>query len=174
MLIVLGMTIIAGAEYVLLNPKNTYGGKYAVGPLVDRTKNVLVYTNKQYGFSIDFGRAVSVQENNLSEPALGGHIYSADFSDMSSGESMMMISVSRIEDGFRNASDPLAEPNGMDPLSTRDMEGMIVGHNVRVYNEGKDDAVYVVANKEYQYMIYPGTSMKGQEVSLLKSFSFIQ
>ena len=109
-------------------------------PVISITKT---YANAKYGFEFSYPNEFEVKEqSNSEEVGPGGAVFSLNIGDNIS------VVVAKIEKGLRNGTDPLAEPNGMDPVSKKDT--MIAGLNGRIYNDGE---VYVVAKNGYQYYL---------------------
>jgi len=129
-------------------------------------ENTFAYQNVAYGFELSFPSSVVVDEKTETAPSPGGHVFRVEFSESEGGAPIAAVTVSRIDSGYANGTDALVAPNGMDPVSTKNIR--IAGRAARVYNEGKEGTVFVVASDSYQYMIYPLTKKGGD--SVLASF----
>jgi putative hemolysin len=105
------------------------------------TSSWQTYKNDKHGFEFKYPDNLNITEKiNADEGPDFGIIINI-------GENII-VNVVKIEKGMQNGSDPLSEPNGMDPVSQRDIT--IAGTKGRIYNDGE---VYVVAKNGYQYFL---------------------
>ncbi len=123
------------------------------------------YTNSMYGFSFQYPNQFKIGENDLKkEPAPGGVVFTLDVSDN------ILVTIAKIEKGLASGFDPLAAPNGMDPISKKDT--IVDGQKARIYNDGE---VYVVAkNGNAYYLQIVDTEKPGKETlaKIVETFKF--
>ncbi len=121
---------------------------------------VKFYQNQKYGFSFSYPGNYKTQATDTEQDSPGGVIYVLQLGDETVAdfetdfERGITITVRKIEAGTPLADDHLAEPNGMDPISQKDI--LINGLKWRVYNQD-EGGVYVVTDDKYTYTISAGS-----------------
>jgi|GEM_PF-977573 hypothetical protein len=126
--------------------------------------NPKTYTNTKYKFSVNYPSNCFYTESSYKLGELpGGILFSVDFDKGScaSGEGAISINVAEI------LGDSLIGPNGMDPVSTKDLT--ISGKKAKNY----DEEAYVVSDGKYRFEII-GTEKSLQTTlkTMVDSFKF--
>ncbi|NTV44842.1 MAG: hypothetical protein HGA67_04120 [Candidatus Yonathbacteria bacterium] len=154
------VVLILGGTYV-------FSRNIAHSPV--REKELSAYENTTYGFVMRFPKEITSVEKTETESTPGNVVFSVALSDKETGAPLAEVTVAPVPSGLPKGADSLPAPDGMDPVSSRDL--IIAGAPARVYNEGKEGVVYVVANNGYRYAIYPHATADMPSPETLFSFS---
>lgn len=137
-----------------------------------------IYQNDKFGFSLNYLGSYKINETDWeNEPQPGGNIYLLQLGDDSVVDfdvdynKGILVYVAKLEKDLANGSDPLAAPNGMDPVSTKDI--MLDGQKAKNYNDGQ---AYAVAKGGYEYLLVLGEqanqATKDDFIKIVNSFKF--